>query len=64
MYMLYGELGRYPIEIVIKTIGLWVRIITGKQDKFVNIMYQKLIQTGAHKFEWTKQVQNILQEAG
>ena len=64
--MLYGELGRYPIEIVIKTrlIGLWVRIITGKQDKFVNLMYQKLIQTGAHKFKWTKQVQNILQEAG
>ena len=66
MYMLYGELGRYPIEIVIKTrlIGFWVRIITGKQDKFVNLMYQKLIQTGAHKFKWTKQVQYILQEVG
>ena len=65
-YMLYGELGRYPIEIVIKTrmIGFWVRIITGKQNKLVNIIYQKLIHTGEQKFSWTKHIQSILQEVG
>ena len=42
LYMLYGELGRYPIEIFIKTriIGYWTRIITGNQLKLVNMMYK------------------------
>ena len=35
MYMLYAELGRYPIEIYVKCrmIGFWNRLITGKQSK-------------------------------
>ena len=44
MYMLYAELGRYPIEITIKCrmIGFWNRIITGKQGKLSFILYQTL----------------------
>ena len=66
MYMLYGELGRYPISITIKTrvISFWARIITGKPDKFVNIIYQKLVQTGGQQFKWVRNVQTVLKEIG
>ena len=44
MYMLYAELGRYPIEIHIKyrMIGFWNRIITGKQSKISLILYSAI----------------------
>lgn len=66
MYMIYGELGRYPLSVTIKTriIGFWSRIITGNSSKYVHIIYQKLLQIGVHKFKWTKKVQAILQEVG
>ena len=66
MYMLYGELGRYPIAISIKTrvISFWARIIHGNPDKFVNVIYQKLIQVGEQKFKWTRNIKTILQEIG
>ena len=73
LYMLYGELGRYPISITIKTriISILVRIITGNSEKFVNVIYQKLLQivmggggrgSGGQQFKWTRNVQSILQE--
>jgi hypothetical protein len=36
--MVYGELGRYPIDIDIKvkTISYWARLLNGKQAKFSN----------------------------
>lgn len=66
MYMLYGELGRYPIAITIKTraISFWARIIHRNSDKFVNIIYKKLIQVGEQKFKWTRNIKTILQEIG
>ena len=66
MYMLYGELGRHPISITIKSriIGFWTHIINGKSTKFVNLIYKKLLQTGPHLFKWTRNVQAILQEVG
>lgn len=66
LYMLYGELGRYPIEISIKSriIGFWTKIVTGNQLKLVNLLYQKLLQTGEQKFKWIRNVQHILQEVG
>jgi hypothetical protein len=40
-YMIYGELGRYPVEIDIKIriISFWAKIICGKQSKISCIMY-------------------------
>jgi hypothetical protein len=52
--MVYGELGRYPIDIDIKvrtisywarllkvrTISYWARLLSGKQAKFSNIFYR------------------------
>jgi hypothetical protein len=36
--MVYGELDRYPIDINIKvrTISYWARLLSGKQAKFSN----------------------------
>jgi hypothetical protein len=40
-YMMYGELGRYPVEIDIKIriISFWAKIIYGKQSKISCTMY-------------------------
>jgi hypothetical protein len=40
-YMIYGELGRYPVKINIKLelFLLWVNIICGKQSKMSCIMH-------------------------
>ena len=65
LYMLYGELGRYPIEITIKSriINFWTRIITGNQLKLVNILYQKLLHSN-EQFKWLNNVKSILRETG
>ena len=43
--MLYGELGRYPIEILCKSrmVGFWQRIVNGKQDKIAFKLYKVLL---------------------
>lgn len=40
-FMIYGELGRYPLEIQIKTriISYWSRILTGKDTKIAKLIY-------------------------
>jgi hypothetical protein len=37
--MVHGELGRYPIDIDIKvrTMSYWARLLSGKQAKFSNV---------------------------
>ena len=66
LYCLYGELGRYPIEITmkVKTIGFWTRIVTGSQTKLVSLLYRKLYSYPDHEFNWVKNVKTILEEAG
>ena len=43
--MLYGELGRYPINILCKSrmVGFWQRIINGKHDKNAYRLYKILL---------------------
>ena len=43
-YMVYGELGRYPISIDIKVrmIKFWCKLIMGKQSKLSHICYKLL----------------------
>ena len=47
LYMLYGELDRQSLDITIKTrmISYWLRILSGNQNKFSFLLYQKLIST-------------------
>jgi hypothetical protein len=39
-YLVYGELGRYPLDIDIKvrTISFWAKLISGKQPKLSAII--------------------------
>ena len=68
LYMLYAELGRYPLEHVIKTqtIGFWLRILLGKQSKISYLMYRVLhSQAGdSSRFKWISNVKQILCNAG
>ncbi len=43
--ILYGKLGVYPVDIIIKTrmISHWTRLITGKQSTLVHVMHQSLM---------------------
>ena len=45
LYMIYGKLGRYPIEIGIKSrlIGFWNRMIHGKKNKIITFTVSMFI---------------------
>ena len=67
--ILYGELGRYPIEIFIKSImiGLRKRLICNKQDKIFAMLYKLLFnmhQWGIFHSKWICCIENILNDCG
>ena len=64
-YMIYGELGRYPVEIDIKIriISFWAKIICGKQSKISYIMYSlshHLYSQLNFDIKWIKILETIL----
>ena len=68
-YMVYGELGRYPIDIDIKvrTISYWARLLSGKQAKFSNVFYRlsrNLNENGDTNLNWVYFIRTILNECG
>lgn len=62
---LYAELGRYPIDIVIKTriISFWNKILLDKQTKISFILYKNLKDL-ARPPKWIVNVKNILDSVG
>ena len=46
-YMVYGELGRHPLELDIKVrmVAFWGRLLDGKQSKFISFISNKLIRS-------------------
>lgn len=44
-FIVYGELGRYPLSIIIKTriVKYWTQLLTGKQTKYCVILYKLLL---------------------
>ena len=40
-FMLYGELGRYPlnIKVKLKILSFWSKLIDGKQSKLLSLVY-------------------------
>ena len=68
-YMIYGELGRYPVAIDIKIIiiSFWAKIICGKQSKISCIMYSLshyLYSQQNFDIKWIKYSEKILSETG
>jgi hypothetical protein len=66
-YMVYGELGRYPIDIDIKvrTISYWARLLSGKQAKFSNVLYRlsrNLNENRDTNLNWVYLIRTILNE--
>ena len=69
LYMIYGELGRYPLEIYIKCkmIGYWARLILGKHEKLSFKAYQMLLyhfNGGDYKNNWIMSIKCILDDVG
>lgn len=61
--MIYGELGRYPLDINIKTrmIASWVKCVTSN-NKIVSHLYR--IMHNCNNFKWNTRVKHILDECG
>ena len=66
IYMLMGELGRYPIDIIIKSkmITFWNRLLTGSHDKIAYQIYQIMLKIPNFKSKWISKIKHILQETG
>ena len=68
-YMIYGELGRYPLEIDIKSriISFCAKLLSGKELKLskiiYNLCYYMSIKNVEH-FTWLDNVKKILNECG
>ena len=67
--MIYGELGFFPFEIDIKLrmVSYWTRILSSKDTKLTNITYRilfKLQNEDNLKFSWIKHIKNIFDDTG
>ena len=67
--IVYGELGEYPLDVIINTrmLGFWSRLITGKATKLSMIMYQNLVyldSTNRYSSPWICHIRNILNSCG
>ena len=65
-YMLLGELGRYPLEITIKSrmVGFWKRLVQAKELKLSYLLYQSLIHSSNVKSKWLACIESILNHIG
>jgi hypothetical protein len=67
-FMLYGELGRYPLNITVKLkiLSFWSKLIDGKQSKLSFLIYRLLyLKThGNNTFSWINFVKSILDDCG
>ena len=64
--MLYGETGRYPIEITIKyrMISYWLRLIRGNVNKLSFKLFTYMYHLANFESKWLKKIKTILIDAG
>ena len=67
--MIYGELGRYPTDIIIKTraIGYWCKLISGNPNKLAYKIYSVLLNAycvSEYKSNWLSFIHKTLNECG
>ena len=69
-YMVYGETGKLPIEISIKTrmINYWKNLVTGNTDKISFQIYRAMLYdseiNGNLNYKWINKIKQILVETG
>ena len=69
LIMVYGEFGRFPLEIQIKTrmIKFWAKILTGKNTKISHKIYKLLLylhNNNIYSCKWISCIQKTLQDVG
>ena len=65
--MLYGELGRMPIELYRRMVCYWARLISGKQSKLSALLYHIMLNhnlTNGTNYNWINTVKNTLDNLG
>ena len=67
--MVYGETGRYPLLITVKTrmIMYWAKILMGNDNKLTSVFYRyfyKCYTEGSFLHPWLKRVHDILNSCG
>jgi hypothetical protein len=65
LYMLYAELGRFPIKIIIKSrmIKLWASLISSHETKLSRLCYMYMLRSN-FTFSWMQYVKSILDSTG
>ena len=67
-FMIYGETGRMPLYIQIKSriLNYWANLMCGKQSKYSTIILQLLMQKQGKGIEcgWTRNLKSILDRCG
>ena len=68
-YMIYGELGIYPLEVDIKTriISFWSKLLDFDSNKLLSMVYQVnkcLFDNKKCKSPWLEQVKNLIEKNG
>ena len=66
LYMLYGEIVRYSLEIVIKSRinGYWNRLLHSKRTKNAFLIYQCLLHTVNAPSKWVNHIRSFLNQIG
>ena len=66
MSFLYGELGRYPISVIIESrmIAFWNRLVSGKEDKISLKIYKYMMNQRDSNFKWSNKIKEILYKVG
>ena len=66
LYILYGKLGRFSIEVTIKSrmIGYWNKLIQSKGTNSSFLVYQCLIHTTNVPSKWIMHIQSIFYQIG
>lgn len=65
-FMIYGELGRYPLEIDIKLriLNYWSKLMCGKQEKLPVILYKYAYKKYGMNIPWLNNIKSILDSCG
>ena len=67
-YMIYGELGRSPIYLLIKSriVSFWCRMMHGKNEKFCYNLYKLLVRKfhNGYQAKWFLNLKKILDDCG
>lgn len=66
MYILYGELGRYPISVTIKSkmVSFWTRLLKGDKNKLSYKIYTYMLSVENSDFKWITEIKKTLNTVG